>query len=224
MIAPLLLVEQLSVRFGDAQALDGISYSVDAGETLAIVGEAGSGKSVLALAMLGLTRSADITGAIWFGGRDLAALGEPELRPLRGEELALITADALHPFFTVGRQVAEGILAHRRVSRSAARDRAIDMLELAGLPEPHRRVNQYPHELSDSMRQRVMVAIAIANEPKLLLADEPAPPDTIPLLKDVQQRLGAGMVVFSRCRGAVAELADQLSELRAGRIYSSSST
>jgi peptide/nickel transport system ATP-binding protein len=229
---PLLRVDHLGVRFasGDSEALRGASYEVDTGQTLGIIGEPATGKTVLALTTLGLTR-AEVTGRISFDGRDLVELAEPELRRLRGNDLALVLPQGLHPCYKIGWQVAEVILAHRQVSKSAARDRTIGLLELVGIPEPHIRVDHYPRELSDSQRCRALIAIAIANEPKLLIADEPgrglddaARRQILELLRDLRQRLGAAMVILSRDLPAVAEIADQVSVLRAGRIYSSSST
>ena len=178
----LLRVEDLRVEFatgdGVVHAVDGISYSVAPGRTLGIVGESGSGKTVSSLTTLGLTRGprARIGGQIIFEGQDLVAAPGEALRAIRGNQITMIFQDplsSLHPFYKVGWQLTEIMRAHREVSRAAARDRAIELLELVGIPDPARRVDQYPHEFSGGMRQRAMIAMALANEPKLLIADEP---------------------------------------------------
>src|SRR5581483_9550816 len=170
---PLLTVEDLRVQFstddGIVHAVDGISYTVEPGQTLGIVGESGSGKTVSSLTTLGLTRASNtkIEGRIMFEGRDLVTLPDDELRKIRGNEIAMIFQDplsSLHPFFKVGKQLTEAVLTHRKVSRSAARDRAVELLELVGIPDPSRRVDQFPHEFSGGMRQRAMIAMALANE------------------------------------------------------------
>ena len=234
MSEPLLIVEDLSVRFQTGeravQAVDGVSYSVGAGERLGIVGVPGSGKSVLALTTLGLTDDprVEIQGRIMFDGRDLIQLSGAQLRRVRGDEIAILFApprSSAHPSYTVGSQLIEAVLAHRSVSARAARDRAIDMLELVGIPEPHRRVDRYPHELADGMLQRALVAMALINEPKLLLADEPTAglditvrAQIIALLDQLQGRLGLAMIIFTRELGTAAALAAELALLDAGRI------
>jgi ABC-type glutathione transport system ATPase component len=223
-VSPLLEVSELCVSFdGAGRVLDGASYAVDAGSTLGIVGEQGSGKTVALLATLGLIHAE--AGSVNFEGRDLLTLPPRELRLLRGGQVGLILGDALHPSYRVGAQLAEAIQTHRRVSRSAARDRAIDLLELVGIPDPHERVDRYPHELSDAMRRRATIAIAIASEPKLLLADEPAAgldvtarAEVLTLLEDLRRRLQAGMVIASREEAIAAEIADDVRVLSQGRI------
>jgi len=231
---PLLSVENLRVSFatddGVVHAVDGISYQLDAGETLGIVGESGSGKSVSSLTTLGLTRAPNTTieGRILFGGRDLLALSDDELRRIRGNEIAMIFQDplsAMHPFYRVGHQLAEAVLVHRDVSKAAARDRAIDLLELVGIPDPHRRVDAYPHEFSGGMRQRAMIAMALANEPKVLIADEPTTAldvtvqaQILALLEGLQERLGMAVIIITHDLGVVAEMADQIAVMYAGRI------
>ncbi len=231
---PLLSVENLRVQFatddGVVHAVDGVSYSVEQGRTLGIVGESGSGKSVSALTTLGLTRSSitTIQGRIVFEGRDLLTLSEEELRQIRGDDIAMVFQDplsSLHPFYKVGSQLSEAVLAHRQVSKAAARDRAIDMLELVGIPDPHRRVDQYPHEFSGGMRQRAMIAMALINEPKLLIADEPTTAldvtvqaQILALLADLQRRLGMAIVIITHDLGVVAEVADEIAVMYAGRI------
>jgi peptide/nickel transport system ATP-binding protein len=237
---PLLSVEDLRVEFhtedGVVHAVDGISYQVDTGKTIGIVGESGSGKSVSSLTMLGLTRTrtARIEGRIMFEGKDLVALPAEELRRLRGNDVAMIFQDplsSLHPFHRVGWQLMEAVLTHRNVSKSAARTRAIDLLELVGIPDPQRRVNGYPHEFSGGMRQRVMIAMALANEPKLLIADEPTTAldvtvqaQILALLESLQQRLGMAIIIITHDLGVVAEIADEIAVMYAGRIVEKAPT
>jgi peptide/nickel transport system ATP-binding protein len=231
---PLLRVEDLRVRFhtddGVVHAVDGISYEVNPGETLGIVGESGSGKTVSSLTTLGLTRSrnAEIEGRILLGDRDLVSLDDDGMRKIRGDEIAMIFQDplsALHPFYRVGAQLTEAVLAHRRVSKSAARARAIELLELVGIPDPKRRVDAYPHEFSGGMRQRAMIAMALANEPQLLIADEPTTAldvtvqaQILALLESLQERLGMAIIIITHDLGVVAEIADQIVVMYAGRI------
>jgi peptide/nickel transport system ATP-binding protein len=237
---PLLQVDNLRVEFhtddGVVHAVDGVSYAVKPGTTLGIVGESGSGKSVSALTMLGLTRGkrTKVSGRILFEGRDLLTLPDDELRHVRGDDIAMIFQDhlsSLHPFYKVGYQLSEAVLMHRSVSKAAARDRAIDLLELVGIPDPHRRVDAYPHEFSGGMRQRAMIAMALANEPKLLIADEPTTAldvtvqaQILALLEDLQQRLGMAMIIITHDLGVVAEVADEIAVMYAGRIVEHAST
>jgi peptide/nickel transport system ATP-binding protein len=236
----LLEVDDLKVEFhtddGVVHAVDGISYTVRPGTTLGIVGESGSGKSVSALTTLGLTRGkrTQVSGRILFEGRDLLALPDEELREIRGNHIAMIFQDplsSLHPFYKVGYQLMEAVLTHRSVSKAAARDRAIDLLELVGIPDPHRRVDAYPHEFSGGMRQRAMIAMALANEPKLLIADEPTTAldvtvqaQILALLEDLQQRLEMAVMIITHDLGVVAEIADEIAVMYAGRIVEHAST
>jgi peptide/nickel transport system ATP-binding protein len=231
---PLLSVEGLRVAFesdrGVVHAVDGISYTVAAGQTLGIVGESGAGKTVSARTLLGLTRGPETrtSGRIMFGGGDLATLGEDGLRSLVGDVIAMTSHDpllVLHPLYRVGAQIVEAIRAHRRVSAAAARDRTIDMLELVGIPDPHRRVDAYPHELPPGMRQRAMLAVALANGPKLLIADDPTrgldvtvQAQILALLEDLRERLGMAIIFLTRDLGMVAEIADNVAVMYAGRI------
>jgi peptide/nickel transport system ATP-binding protein len=231
---PLLRVKDLRVQFptedGIVRAVDGISYSIDAGKTLGIVGESGSGKSVSSLTTLGLTRTqgAQIEGTMLFDGRDLVALPEGEMRKIRGNEIAMIFQDplsSLHPFYRVGAQLVEAVLVHRKVSKSAARARAVELLELVGIPDPKNRVDAFPHEFSGGMRQRAMIAMALANEPKLLIADEPTTAldvtvqaQILALLEDLQRRLGMAIIIITHDLGVVAEMADEIAVMYAGRI------
>jgi peptide/nickel transport system ATP-binding protein len=231
---PLLSVEDLRVSFrtddGVVHAVDGISYTVEQGKTLGIVGESGSGKTVSSLTALGLTRTrgSQIDGRIMFQGQDLVAMSDEELRRIRGNDVAMIFQDplsALHPFYKVGFQLVEAMQAHRQISRSAARARAVELLELVGIPDPKRRVDQYPHEFSGGMRQRAMIAMALANEPKLLIADEPTTAldvtvqaQILELLNDLQSRLGMAIIIITHDLGIVAEVADHIGVMYAGRI------
>src|SRR5579863_2190488 len=230
----LLSVEDLHVSFdtddGVVHAVDGISYNVYAGKTLGIVGESGSGKSVSSLTTIGLTRARNskITGRMMFEGQDLLTLSEEELRKIRGDDIAMIFQDALsslHPFYKVGAQLTEAVLTHRKVSKKAARARALELLELVGIPDPKRRIDAYPHQFSGGMRQRAMIAMALVNEPKLLYADEPTTAldvtvqaQILALLESLQERLGMAIVIITHDLGVVAEIADEIAVMYAGRI------
>ncbi len=231
---PLLRVEDLRVQFhtedGVVHAVDGITYQVRPGKTLGIVGESGSGKTVASLTVLGLTRyqGADVSGRIMFEGRDLVTMDDEQLREIRGNEIAMIFQDplsSLHPLYKVGKQLTEAILTHRDVSKAQARERAIELLGLVGIPDPAQRVNQYPHEFSGGMRQRVMIAMALANEPKLLIADEPTTAldvtvqaQILELMERLQRELGMAIVIITHDLGVVAEMADDIAVMYAGRI------
>jgi peptide/nickel transport system ATP-binding protein len=236
---PLLRVEDLRVEFptedGVVHAVDGITYEVARGRTLGIVGESGSGKTVSSLTTLGLTRiqGARVSGRILFEGRDLVTLDEGELRAIRGNDIAMIFQDplsSLHPFFKVGVQLVEAVRAHQDVSKAAARSRAVELLGLVGIPDPARRVDEYPHEFSGGMRQRAMIAMALANEPKLLIADEPTTAldvtvqaQILALMEQLQRELGMAIVIITHDLGVVAELADDIAVMYAGRIVETSS-
>ncbi len=237
---PLLTVEDLRVSFhtddGVVRAVDGISYTVAPGQTLGIVGESGSGKTVSSLTTLGLTRSrrSRIEGRILFEGQDIVTMDDDGLRRIRGNDVAMIFQDplsALHPFYRVGAQLVEAMQAHRKISRSAARARAAELLDLVGIPDPKRRLDQYPHEFSGGMRQRVMIAMALSNEPKLLIADEPTTAldvtvqaQILSLLDDLQTRLGTSIIIITHDLGVVAEIADEIAVMYAGRIVERGTT
>src|SRR3954462_1114332 len=239
-MAPLLEVENLTVHFetedGLVKAVDGISYTVDRGETFGIVGESGSGKSVSSLTMLGLTRArnARISGSVRFDGRDLLGASEEDLREVRGNDIAMIFQDplsSLHPFYKVGTQIAEGVRAHRDVSKAQAWDRAVEMLSLVGIPEPRKRADAYPHEFSGGMRQRAMIAMALANDPKLLIADEPTTAfdvtvqaQILELIERLQSEFDTAVVVITHDLGVVAEMADEINVMYAGRIVEKADT
>jgi peptide/nickel transport system ATP-binding protein len=231
---PLLRVEDLRVRFdtpdGVVRAVDGISYEVGRGRVLGVVGESGSGKTVASLAIMGLlgAERADVSGRVIFGGRDLLALGEEQMRAIRGNEIAMVFQDplsALHPFHRVGAQLGEAIRAHRDVSRREARARTLQLLERVGIPAAPRRADSYPHELSGGMRQRAMIAMALANEPALLVADEPTTAldvtvqaQILDLIARLRDELGMAVVIVTHDLGVVAETADEIAVMYAGRI------
>jgi peptide/nickel transport system ATP-binding protein len=237
---PLLRVEDLRVEFqtedGVVKAVDGISYEVGRGRTLGVVGESGSGKTVGAMTILGLTRAprAKITGRVMFAGRDLLSLDDAELRKVRGNEIAMIFQDpstALHPLYRVGSQLVEAVRAHQDVSKARARARAIELLGLVGIPDPGKRVDDYPHEFSGGMRQRAMIAMALCNKPKLLIADEPTTAldvtvqaQILALLERLRGELGMAIVIVTHDMGVVAEMADEIAVMYAGRIVETAST
>ncbi|HEX5853118.1 MAG TPA: ABC transporter ATP-binding protein [Solirubrobacteraceae bacterium] len=236
---PLLRVEDLRVDFptedGVVHAVDGITYEIYHGRTLGIVGESGSGKTVSSLTTLGLTRGqgARVSGRILFEGRDLVGLSEAEMRGIRGNDIAMVFQDplsSLHPFFKVGAQLIEAVRAHQDVSKAKARARAVELLGLVGIPDPSRRVDQFPHEFSGGMRQRAMIAMALANEPKLLIADEPTTAldvtvqaQILALMEQLQRELGMAIVIITHDLGVVAELADDIAVMYAGRIVEAAS-
>src|SRR5258705_1149165 len=230
----LLEIRDLNVRFdteaGLVRAVDGVDLTVRRGQSVGIVGESGSGKSVLMLTIMGLSRSrnASITGSAIFEGTDLLEATDSELRKIRGNDIAMIFQDALsslHPFYKVGWQLVEAIRAHRDVSKSQARERAIELLGLVGIPSPRERVDSYPHEFSGGMRQRAMIAMALSNEPKLLIADEPTTAldvtvqaQILELIARLQQELNMALVLITHDLGVVAEMADEIAVMYAGRI------
>jgi peptide/nickel transport system ATP-binding protein len=230
----LLEVKDLTVHFdtpdGVVKAVDGVSYTVDQGRSLGIVGESGSGKSVSSLTVMGLTRysNATISGEVLFDGVDLLTLGDEGMRRLRGNEIAMIFQDplsSLHPFFRVGSQLVEAVRAHNDVSKKAGRGRAIELLDLVGIPEPRTRVDAYPHEFSGGMRQRAMIAMALANDPRLLIADEATTAldvtvqaQILDLIRRLQHELDTAVVVISHDLGVIAETADDIAVMYAGRI------
>ena len=231
---PLLQVEDLRVEFatedGLVHAVDGISYELRRGRTLGIVGESGSGKTVSALSVMGLTRrmGARISGRILFEGCDLLALGEEQMRAIRGNDIAMVFQDplsSLHPLYRVGSQLVEALRAHQDLSRPRARRRAIELLGMVGVADPAQRVDDYPHEYSGGMRQRAMIAMALANEPRVLIADEPTTAldvtvqaQILELLERLQGELGMAIVIVTHDLGVVAEIADEVAVMYAGRI------
>ena len=236
----LLDIEKLSVAFdtpdGTVRAVDDVSYSVDAGETVAVVGESGSGKSVGALALMGLLASppARVTGAIRFEGTDLAGLDDEALRQVRGRRIGMVFQEpmtSLNPLLTIGRQLTEGMRLHLGLGRREARDKAVELLTLVGIPEPAGRLKQYPHQFSGGMRQRVMIAIALACDPALILADEPTTAldvtiqaQILQLMKDLTERLGVALILITHDLGIVARYATRVNVMYAGRIVESATT
>ncbi|HEC08267.1 MAG TPA: ABC transporter ATP-binding protein [Acidimicrobiales bacterium] len=234
-----LSVRDLSVSFptseGTVKAVQDVSFDIRAGEVLAVVGESGSGKSVTALAVMGLhPKSAEITGSARFGEHELLGLDDKTMRRIRGDEIAMIFQDpmtALNPVFTVGGQIAEAIWIHRDIQKKAAMERAAELLDLVGVPEAKRRARQYPHEYSGGMRQRAMIAMAIANDPKLLIADEPTTAldvtiqaQVIETMKAAQDATGAAMMLITHDLGLVAGLADRIQVMYGGRIVETGTT
>jgi peptide/nickel transport system ATP-binding protein len=230
----LLEVRNLQTHFrtpdgGVNRAVDGLSFEVEAGETVAIVGESGCGKSVTSLSILRLVQEPPgrIAGQILFQGRDLLTLPDRTMRGIRGNEISMIFQEpmtSLHPVLTVGRQIGETLMLHQGLSRSAAEAKAIEMLTLVGIPEPARRVREYPHQLSGGMRQRVMIAIALACNPKLLIADEPTTAldvtiqaQILDLMRELKRRVGAAIVLITHDLGVVAEVAERVIVMYAGR-------
>jgi peptide/nickel transport system ATP-binding protein len=216
---------------GEFAAVDGVDFSVDAGRTLALVGESGCGKSVSALSIMGLVpRPAGriAGGSIRFEGRELIGLGTSELQDLRGNGVAMIFQEpmsSLNPAFTIGEQIVEGLRRHRRISRAAAVERALEMLEKVRIPAPAQRFHEHPHKLSGGMRQRAMIAMALACEPRLLIADEPTTAldvtiqaQILDLMQRLQRETGAAIILITHDLGVVAEVADDVAVMYAGRI------
>jgi peptide/nickel transport system ATP-binding protein len=229
----LLEVENLQTHFrtpdGVTRAVDGVSFAVEHGETVAIVGESGCGKSVTASSILRLIPQppGKIAGHIRFDGTDLLSLSEGAMRNIRGNRISMVFQEpmtSLNPVLTVGRQIAETLRIHQRLGRPAVRERAVEMLNLVGIAEPRRRAREYPHQLSGGMRQRVMIAIALACNPKLLIADEPTTAldvtiqaQILDLIADLKKRAGTGVILITHDLGVVAEIADRVIVMYAGR-------
>ncbi len=228
MTEPLLSVRDLQTTFvlgrrAEIRAVDGVSFDVFPGETLAIVGESGSGKSVTSLSIMRLLPAATgrITGGhILFRGRDLATLSEREMRAVRGREIGMIFQEpmtSLNPVHTIGDQISETVIRHEGVSRSRGLERAIEMLALVGIPEPRKRAANYPHQMSGGMRQRAMIAMALSCRPALLIADEPTTAldvtiqaQILELMKDLQRQMGMAIIFITHDLGVVAEVADRV--------------
>jgi peptide/nickel transport system ATP-binding protein len=232
-MAPLLSVDGLRVHFatrkGTVRAVDGLSFDVHAGETLAIVGESGCGKSVTSLSLLRLLDEppAKVAGRIVFEGKNLLGLGERDMRKIRGNEIGMVFQEpmtSLNPLLTIARQLIEPLMLHRGARAREARDRAVDLLRLVGIASPERRMDEYPHQLSGGMRQRVMIAMAIACDPKLLIADEPTTAldvtiqaQILDLMRDLQAKIGSAIILITHDLGVVAELAQRVIVMYAGR-------
>ena len=236
---PLLQVEDLHVHFdtddGIVKAVDGVSFTVSRGEMLGIVGESGSGKSVANMTILGLTRAPNalISGRIKFGGKDLVELDEEGMREIRGSQISMIFQDplsSLHPFFKVGKQLVEAIQVHQDLGNDAAMARAVELLGLVGIPDPERRAGEYPHEFSGGMRQRAMIAMALTNDPKLLIADEPTTAldvttqaQILRLIERLRQEFGMAVIMITHDLGVIAEVADRVQVMYAGQVVESGS-
>ena len=237
----LLKVENLQVEFktrrGQALVLNGVDFELNAGETLCVVGESGCGKSMTALALLRLIPSPPgriRQGRVLFQGEDLLKASPDRMREVRGNRISMIFQEpmtSLNPVFTVGDQIGESLRLHRRLDKQAARDSAIDMLRQVGIPAPERRVDEYPHQLSGGMRQRVMIAIALACQPDVLIADEPTTAldvtvqaQIFDLLRALQRDKGTAIVLITHDMGAVAEMADRVIVMYAGRVIEQGTT
>jgi len=234
-VSTLLQVKGLRTHFftmgGVVKAVDGVTYDVREGETVAVVGESGCGKSVSALSIMRLIPYPPgriVGGEIWFAGRDLLKLNHEEMRQTRGKEIAMIFQEpmtSLNPALTIGRQLTETLEAHLEMSASDARVRAAELLRMVGITEPERRLTQYPHQFSGGMRQRVMIAMALSCNPKLILADEPTTAldvtiqaQILELMKELSQRFGVAMIIITHNLGVVARYADRVNVMYAGKV------
>jgi oligopeptide/dipeptide ABC transporter ATP-binding protein len=235
----LLVVDDLTVTFptddGEVKAVRGVTYKVMPGEAMGIVGESGSGKSVSSMAVMGLLpKSARINGSVRFRGRELIGLGEDEYTKLRGSTIAMIFQDpltSLNPVYTIGYQIAEAVLAHHNVSKKAARGRAVELLGIVGIPFPEQRVDAYPHELSGGMRQRVVIAIAMANDPDVIIADEPTTALDVTVQAQVLEALeaaraetGAALILITHDLGVIAGHAERICVMYAGKLVETGTT
>jgi len=232
-----LSVRDLRVHFptddGLVKAVDGLSFDVERGQTLGIVGESGSGKSVTSQAIFGLHKGsrARVSGEIWLNGQELVAAHESQMRSLRGQEMAMIFQDplsAMHPFYTVGAQISEAYRVHNDVSRKAARQRVVEMLDRVGIPDPDKRYDDYPHQFSGGMRQRAMIAMALICSPSLLIADEPTTAldvtiqaQIMDVLRAAQRDANASLVLITHDLGLIAEMADRVVVMYAGHVVES---
>jgi peptide/nickel transport system ATP-binding protein len=228
-----LELRDLKVQFptddGVVKAVDGLSFTLARGRTLGIVGESGSGKSVTSLSIMGLhsRKKVRISGEIWLDGQELVSASPETIRSLRGLKMAMIFQDplsAMHPFYSIGAQIVEAYRVHHKASKQVARKHAIDLLDRVGIPQPARRVDDYPHQFSGGMRQRAMIAIALANNPELLIADEPTTAldvtvqaQILDLIRDLQEEFGSAVLIITHDLGVVAEVADDVLVMYAGR-------
>jgi peptide/nickel transport system ATP-binding protein len=232
-VDPYLAVNDLRVSFttedGVVKAVDGVSFAVPRGRTLGIVGESGSGKSVTSLAILGLhdRKRARVSGEILVGGRDVVGMDDEEVRKLRGRDMVMIFQDplsSLHPYYRVGRQIAEAYLVHHQASKADAKRRAVEMLDRVGIPQPAKRIDDYPHQFSGGMRQRAMIAMALVNNPDLIIADEPTTAldvtvqaQILDLLEDLQREFHSAIILITHDLGVVSKVADDVLVMYAGR-------
>lgn len=237
---PILQVQDLQTSFhtdaGVGRAVDGVSFDLDRGETLGLVGESGCGKSVTALSILRLVSPPGQIhgGRILLSGRDLLTLSDRDMRRVRGDEVAMVFQEpmsSLNPVLTCGRQIEEAVRLHQGVSRQEARDRAIEMMRLVGIPAPEQRVDEFPHQLSGGMRQRVMIGIALSCNPDVLIADEPTTAldvtiqaQILELLKHLQEEFHMAILLITHDLGVVAEVADRVAVMYAGQIVESAAT
>ncbi len=228
-----LELRDLKIHFptedGVVKSVDGVSFSLERGKTLGIVGESGSGKSVTSLGILGLhnRRNARVSGEIWLDGQELVGAPRETVRKLRGQKMAMIFQDplsSLHPFYTVGHQIIESYRIHNKVSKSVARKHAIDLLGRVGIPQPSKRIDDYPHQFSGGMRQRAMIAMALSCDPQLLIADEPTTAldvtvqaQILDLMRDLQQEFNSALIIITHDLGVVAELADDVLVMYGGK-------
>jgi len=240
-LSHLLEVDNLKTHFytdeGVSKAVDGVSFYVDKGETLGIVGESGCGKSVTNLSVMRLIPDPPgkiVDGEITFNGKDVLALPDSKMRQIRGNEISMIFQEpmtSLNPVFTCGNQIMEAVRLHQGVGKAEARKRAIDMLKLVGIPAPEQRVDEYPHQLSGGMRQRVMIAMALSCNPKLLIADEPTTAldvtvqaQILELMKSLQDELGMSVIMITHDLGVIAEVADRVQVMYAGKVVEEGTT
>jgi peptide/nickel transport system ATP-binding protein len=230
----ILEVKNLCTSFfteeGEVKAVNGVSFSVPSGRTLGIVGESGSGKSITSLSILRLIQSPGKikSGEILFDGKDLLQLSEKDMRKIRGNEISMIFQEpmtSLNPVFTIGEQISEVYQIHRNLSKREAKEKSIEMLKLVGIPSPEKRIDQYPHELSGGMRQRVMIAMALACNPKLLIADEPTTAldvtiqaQILRLIKELQEKLHMSVIFITHDLGVVAETCDYVAVMYCGKV------
>ncbi|KJK58096.1 ABC transporter ATP-binding protein [Saccharothrix sp. ST-888] len=235
---PFLSVRDLRVHFptddGLVRSVDGLTFDLEKGRTLGIVGESGSGKSVTSLSIMGLHRTGTkrgaprISGEVWLDGEELVGADPDRVRRLRGQKMAMVFQDpltAMHPYYTVGAQIIEGYRAHHPgVGKKDARKRAVEMLDRVGIPQPDKRVDAYPHEFSGGMRQRAMIAMALVNDPSLLIADEPTTAldvtvqaQILDLIRDLQREFGSAVIIITHDLGVVAELADDILVMYGGK-------
>src|SRR5919199_6501166 len=233
----LLEVKGLKVRFttedGIVRAVDGVDFELDRGSVFGIVGESGSGKSVTAMTILGLTRDKNTTfeGEVVYKGQNLLALPESRLRDVRGNEIAMIFQDpmtSLNPVYKVGDQIVEAIVAHQDIGKAQARDRAVELLKQVGIPQADRRADDFPHQFSGGMRQRAMIAMALANDPDILIADEPTTAldvtiqaQILELIARLKDQFQSAVIIITHDLGVVADIADRIAVMYAGRIVES---
>ncbi|MEV4415724.1 ABC transporter ATP-binding protein [Catellatospora sp. NPDC049609] len=230
---PFLELRDLKIHFptddGVVKSVDGLSFSLERGKTLGIVGESGSGKSVSSLGILGIyhRKNAQVSGEIWLDGQELVSSSTDTVRGLRGKRMAMIFQDplsAMHPYYTVGAQIIEAYRVHNKVSKKVARKHAIDLLARVGIPQPDKRVDDYPHQFSGGMRQRAMIAMALSCDPELLIADEPTTAldvtvqaQILDLMRDLQQEFNSALIIITHDLGVTAELADDVLVMYGGK-------